>query len=106
MVSDNKTIKRSGLKQYSPDNMISDNKIIKTVEDKWGDVHHQVLLKDISKKEYFKRIVNAKTYRQKVFVKSHYVRDGSGEWCCSNIFDMNDEIFLTGKTKVWIGFTC
>lgn len=56
-------------------------------------------LKDLKQGDFFKRKQDAKT----VYVKHHYDR-ASKTFSCSDIEDMNREIFLKSNVEVFIDF--
>ena len=59
----------------------------------------QVTLSTVPKGEYIRRKVDSST----TFRREHYDR-ASRKYCLSDTDDMNREIFLSGKTLVWVGF--
>lgn len=57
------------------------------------------LLKSLKKGELFKRKSAAKA----IYQKGHYDR-GSKTYCCSDVEDMNREIFIKGDKEVFVEF--
>ena len=61
----------------------------------------QIQLKNVRTGDFIKRTETA----SRVYVKGHYVRDGSRSYSCTDSDDMNKEIFIKGNKMVWVGFT-
>ena len=58
---------------------------------------YQKRLKDVSKNDWFKRKIEAKT----TFIRNHYDQT-SKTYSASDTSDMSREIFLKGETPVWV----